>query len=239
MSNDETNRLLLRKILTQLKVDPEEHEGIRNPKNIVIVSGEYLPKDISSQALHCKSLADGLVDKNMNVNVISYDPWKEGQTVEMGGVKVHYINNPIKTYSPLTWSLTLAMEVSRKASDIYHREGGIDLIHAHQWEMFPTGISLQAAFNKPLIVNYYSLQHHRTPGIMNSYTDSVKQIEWRGSDISQKVMVNEDWLKNEILKHYSPIPDKVGVVDSNRKYWTSQIVRDYKWVSKNWNRRDE
>ncbi|MCK5043233.1 MAG: hypothetical protein KAR51_04355, partial [Candidatus Aenigmarchaeota archaeon] len=99
MNENETNQLLLRKILRQLKIDPEDHETQNTPRNILMISAEYLPKDLTPQSLHCKSLADGLVDRNMNVNVISYDPWKAGQTVEMGGVKVHYINNPIKTYS--------------------------------------------------------------------------------------------------------------------------------------------
>ncbi|MCK5234387.1 MAG: glycosyltransferase [Candidatus Aenigmarchaeota archaeon] len=237
MNENEMNQLLLRKILRQLKIDPEEHEVKHTPRNILMISAEYLPKDLTPQSLHCKSLADGLVDRNMNVNVISYDPWKAGQTVEMGGVKVHYVNNPIKTYSPLTWALTLAMEINRTAADIFHREGGIDLIHAHQWEMFPCGLSLQAAINKPLIVNYYSLQHHRAPGVSNGYTDSVKQIEWRGSKDSQKVMVNEDWLKNEIIKYYSPEPQKVDVVNSEEKQWTKKIVRDYRWVIKNWSNR--
>ncbi|MEA3229770.1 MAG: glycosyltransferase [archaeon] len=235
MNENEMNQILLRKILKQLKIDPNDHDTPYSPKNILIISAEYLPKDITPQSLHCKALADGLVDKNMNVNVISYDPWKAGQTVKMGNVKVHYITNSIKTYSPLTWALTVSMEINRKAADIYHTEGGIDLIHAHQWEMFPAGISLQAAFNKPVIINYYSLQHHRTPGVCNGYTDSVKQIEWKGSDKSQKVLVNEDWLKNEIIKYYSLEPAKVGVINAQEKHWTKQIVRDYKWVAKTWN----
>ncbi len=237
MNENEINQFLLKKILRQLKINPEDHEVQNKPRNILLISAEYLPKDITAQALHCKALADGLTDKNMNVNVISYDPWKASQTVEMGGVKVHYVNNPIKTYSSLTWALTLAMEISRKAADIYYKEGGLDLIHAHQWEMFPCGLTLQAAFKKPLIVNFYSLQHNRTPGINNSYTDSVKQIEWRGTKESQKVFVNEDWLKNEVLKCYSPEPQKVDVVDSQKKQWTQQMVRDYKWVIKNWGNR--
>ena len=236
MNENEINKLLLNKILRQLKVNPDDYDSPNKPKNILMVSAEYLPKNITPQALHCKSLADGLVDKNMNVDVISYDPWKAGQTVEMGGVKVHYIDNPIKSYSPLTWALTLSMEINRKAADIYHKEGGIDLIHAHQWEMFPAGVSLQAAIKKPLIVNFYSLQHHRAPGVINGYTDSVKQIEWRGTKDSQKVMVNEDWLKNEIINYYSPAPQKVDVVNSQQKQWTQKIVRDYSWVMKNWNR---
>ena len=150
------NQKLLDKILKQLRVSPEDISYERKPKNVVLITAEYLPKDITNISLQCKSLAEGLVDKGINTHVITFDPWKVGQTVELGGAKVHYVGNSIKTYSPLTWAMTLGMEIGRVTADIYHEEGNIDLIHAHEWITFPSGITLQAALRKPLIVNYYS-----------------------------------------------------------------------------------
>jgi len=184
-------------------------------------------------ALRCKTLAEGLVDKGIETHVVTFDPWKVGEQMKMADVNVHYVGNTIKAYSPLTWSLTLNMEIGRVVSGILHDRGSIDLIHAHQWEMFPSGITIQAALNKPFIVNYYSTEHHRSPNVSNPYVDSIKQIEWRGSHHSDRIQVGDEWLKNEVIKYYSPEPKKVNVVDPHASRWTKHVVRDYNWVLKN------
>ncbi len=234
MNNLDLNQKIISNIVKQLRINPDDAIQRKKPKNVLLISAEYLPKDVSNISLHCKSLADGLVDRGVNVHVISIDDWKAGTTVEMGAVKVHYIGNSIKAYSPLTWALTAGMDICRVAADIYHTEGNIDLIHAHDWMMFPAGINLQIALKRPLIVNYYSLQHHRSPGISNGFTESIKQIEWRGSFESRRILVNEDWLKNELVNYYSPPKDKVNVIEPHMDDWTKDIVRDYSWVMKNW-----
>jgi len=87
---------------------------------------------------------------------------------------------------------------------------------------------------KPLVVNYHSLQEQRTPGVSNGFTEGIKQIEWRGSKDSRRIIVNEDWMKNELLANYSPPKAKVNVVSPGADDWTKSIVRDYSWVLKNW-----
>ena len=233
------NQYLIDKILAQMRYNPENNELNDIPRRVLLISGQYLPKDTTEIALRCKTLAEGLVDKGIETHVVSFDPWKIGQAIEMGGVNVHYIGNPIKAYSPLTWALTLNMEIGKVVSNILHTKGQIDLIHAHQWEMFTSGMTLQAALNKPLIVNYYSTEHHRSPNISNPYVDAIKQIEWRSSSVSDRIQVGDEWLKNEIIKHYSPEPKKVNVVDPYKSKWTKNVVRDYNWVLKNFDKNME
>ncbi len=244
MSNNDynnigANKYILSKILAQMRYHPDNKELNDIPRRVLLISGQYLPKDTTDIALRCKTLAEGLVDKGIETHVVSFDPWKKGENIQMGGVDIHYIGNPIKAYSPLTWALTLNMEIGKVASDILHTKGQIDLIHAHQWEMFPSGITLQSALGKPLIVNYYSTEHQRSPEASNPYIDAIKQIEWRGASVSDRIQVGDEWLKNEIIRHYSPEPKKVNVVDSSKSRWTKVVVRDYNWVLKNFDRNRE
>ncbi len=228
------NRSIIDRILNQLKFDVDDDISKRKPKNVILLTAEYLPRDLTSQALQCKSLAEGLVNSGINTHVVCFDPWKAGQAIELAGVNVHYIGNSIKTYSPLTWAMTLGMEVGRVASDIHHETGNIDLIHAHEWTMFPSALNLQAALRRPLLVNYYSVQDQRTPGVSNEYTEAIKQLEWRASEDSKRIIVNENWMKNELLKFYSPPSSKVNVVPPKGDGWTNSIARDYSWVMNKW-----
>ncbi len=227
------NQAIIERILRQLKFEVAEQESKR-PKTVLLLTAEYLPKDITQQSLQCKSLAEGLVSHGINTHVVTFDPWKAGQTTELAGVKVHYVGNAIKTYSPLTWAITLWMEIGRAAADIYHNEGNIDLLHAHEWTMFPSGLNLQTALHRPLLVNYYSVQDQRAPGISNGYTEAIKQLEWRASYDSKRIIVNENWMKAQLLNFYSPPSTKVNVVPPVGEDWANNIVRDYSWVMNKW-----
>lgn len=230
----EQNKEIIDKIIKQLRINPKDIEQNKKPKSVLLISAEYLPKDITHVSLHCKKLADGLSEHGINVNVVCFDNMKVGQKIEMGAVKVHYVGNNISAYSPLTWALTAGMDICRVAADIYHDQGNIDLIHAHEWSMFPAGLALQAALKKPLIVNFHSIQEQRAPGISNNYTAAIKQLEWRGSKDSRRIIVNEEWMKREIIRNYSPPEEKINAITPKTEDWTKNIVRDYSWVLKNW-----
>ncbi len=231
---NQMNQKIIEKILKQLRISPTDVAYEKKPKNVVIITAEYLPRDITQISLQCKNLAEGLVQRGINTHVVSFDPWKEGQTSNIGGAEIHYVGNSVKSYSPLTWAITLSMEIGRVVADIYHSEGNIDLIHTHEWQMFPAGITLQNALRKPLITSYYSLQEQRTPGITNGFTEAVKQIEWRASQNSNSIHVNKEWMKHALIRFYSPQESKVNVFSPEASTWTKDIVRDYSWVLKNW-----
>lgn len=231
---NQANQKIIEKILKQLRISPTDVAYERKLKNVVLITAEYLPRDITQVSLQCKNLAEGLVQRGINTHVVSFDPWKAGQTTNIGGAEIHYVGNSVKSYSPLTWAITLNMEIGRVVADIYHSEGNIDLIHTHEWQMFPAGITLQSALRKPLISSYYTLQEQRTPGVNNGFTEAVKQIEWRASQASSSIHVNEEWMKSALLQFYSPSESKVNVLKPETPSWAKDVVRDYSWVLKNW-----
>ncbi len=222
------------KIIKRLGIDERDIEYSKKPKTVVLITPDFFPRMSNEVSYTTKEIAQHLATRGVNTHVISYDPWKAGQREDFGGFTVHYVTNPVRAYSPLTWTLTLSMEVSRVIADIFHEEGNIDLIHAHEWLSFPAGIHLQAALRKPLLVNYYSIEHIRTPGVCNGYTEAVKQIEWMASYESKRIFVNQDWLKNLLHIHYSTPPEKVNVLNPEDKEFDKKIIRNYTWVVRQW-----
>ena len=185
---------IIEKILSKLKTS-DKSGASSHADNVVLISKDYVPKDINEISIQVKTIAENLVTQGKNVHVITYDPIKGNQITELGGVKVHYIGNSIRAYSPLTDALTLSMDINRVAGDIFHEEG-IDLIHIHDWHMLPAGVILQKAFKRPLCSTYYSIEKIRCPDVINNYTNAIKQIESKGCHESQKVLVKEKWLKS-------------------------------------------
>ncbi len=237
MDNSEYTRLsriITEKIIKKLGIDEKDLVYEKKPKTVVLITPDFFPRMSNNIAYTTKEIAQNLAAKNINVHLIAYDPLKAGTTDELAGFRVHYVSNPVRAYSPLTWTLTLSMEISRIIADIFHNEGNIDLIHAHEWLTFPAGIHLQAALRKPLLVNYYSIEHMRSPGICNGYTEAVKQIEWMGSYESKRILVNESWLKEKLQWYYSTPPEKVNVLRPEDEEFDRKLVRDYSWVLKQW-----
>ncbi len=229
-AQDSFNQYLLRQIMKQIKHDPRKLELQDVPKCVVITTPQFFPRDVTDISVQCKTLAEGLVEKGVKTHVIAPDPWKAGETTQIGGFTVHYVGDPVRAHNPITWAMTIGMEIARIVSNIIEREGHVDLIHSHQWEMFPTGIGLQAALGVPLVVNFYSTEYSRNPYVENNYTSAVKRIEWNGSHLSKGIFVNGEWLREEVLKYYSPEPKKISVIDPTREKWTRDVLRGYEWV---------
>ncbi|MCK5040389.1 MAG: glycosyltransferase [Candidatus Aenigmarchaeota archaeon] len=231
MKSEQEYQSIIEKILGKLKTDKTGASS--HAENIVLISKDYVPKDVNEISLQVKTIAENLVQKGKNVHVITYDPIKAGQTTELGEVKVHYIGNSIRAYSPLTDALTLGMDINRVAADIFHEED-IDLIHVHDWYMLPAGVLLQRAFQRPMCSTYYSVENVRCPDVVNNYTNAIKEIENRGCNESRKVMVKENWLKDEIINQYKPEEEKVDIINPDDEKDRKKLMKDYRWVMQNY-----
>ncbi|MCK4967976.1 MAG: hypothetical protein KAS12_02880, partial [Candidatus Aenigmarchaeota archaeon] len=119
------NQKLLEKIMSQLNILPGDFQDSKKLKNVVLITPDYLPRTLSDISMQSKQLAESLVRRGINTHVVTFDPWKVGVIDEIAGVNVYYVGNSIKSYSPLTWSITVGMEVGKVVADIYHKEGNI------------------------------------------------------------------------------------------------------------------
>ena len=210
------------------------YEINKKAKRVVLISPDFFPRVVSPVSVQVKRISEVLADKGIDTHIIAYDPLKADSSDEMGGVKIHYIGHYIRTYSPLTWSLTLSMDVNRKVSDIYHDEGPIDIIHSHDWTTFPSGIKLHRILNRPFVSNFYSIESWRSWNTINNYTLSVRNIEFKAGKESDKLYTINPWLKNEIVKEYNVDVNKVDVLDNGNPKSFKSVISDYNSIMKAW-----
>ncbi len=90
-------------------------------------------------------------------------------------------------------------------SNGYYESLGCDLIH------FPTQNYVVCAL--PTVYNPHDLQHLHYPQFW-----TPKIIAWRetvypaGCHFAQTVVVGSEWVKNDVIRHYRVVPDKVQVI---------------------------
>ena len=228
--NPGQEKSILKKILKILDVGEYAREERKKVKRVVLISPDFFPRRVSEISINLKELGEGLVEHGIDTHIVAFDPMKAEMVDEINGVKIHFVNTPVASYSPLTWSTAFSVDVCRKVADIFHNEGDIDLIHTHDWSTFPAGINLKYVLNKPLIVNFYSLEDERSHGVQNLYTASVKRLEYNATKESNKIHTTKPHLYDMIINTYEPAKNKTSLIDVSKEGWQEDVVRDYREV---------
>jgi len=85
-----------------------------------------------------------------------------------------------------------------------------DIIHAHDWLSFPAGVEAKRATGKPLIVHVHATEFDRCGG--ECVDARIYEIEKRGLEAADKIIVVSDFTKRKIIKYYGISADKIEVV---------------------------
>ena len=84
-----------------------------------------------------------------------------------------------------------------------------DVIHAHDWPVYPAGIMAKDHSGKPLIVHVHATEFDRSGQKVNS---RIYDIEKLGMEKADKVIAVSQFTKNIIVNNYGISPTKVEVV---------------------------
>jgi len=100
-------------------------------------------------------------------------------------------------------------EYGRRAGKIAKYEN-FDIIHAHDWLSFPAGVEAKKVSGKPLVVHVHATEFDRSGG--ECVDARIYEIEKRGLDNADKIIVVSDFTKRKIVKYYGVDAKKVEVV---------------------------
>lgn len=112
----------------------------------------------------------------------------------------------------INYSSTLMEEVKRyaiQAHEIVDKQE-FDIIHAHDWLTYEAGIIAKEKTGKPLVVHVHATEFDRTGG--NGINTQVYEIEKRGMDKADLILVVSNFTKEKVIKHYGINSEKIIVV---------------------------
>jgi glycogen synthase len=84
-----------------------------------------------------------------------------------------------------------------------------DIIHAHDWMTFPSGIRLARQHRKPLVIHVHATEFDRSGEHLNQ---KVYHIERAGMHAADAVIAVSKLTKNTVVRHYGVPASKVCVV---------------------------
>ncbi|HID91104.1 TPA: hypothetical protein EYP44_03990 [Candidatus Bathyarchaeota archaeon] len=195
---------------------------------VLHVSWEYPPR-IVGEIAHCaKFLAENLSREPVDVYVVTFNDWMVGFARE-GGVGIWRINNPVRTHmNIITWVITLTQGFLSKIVDLYRQEGGIDLIHAHEWHAVPAAVVMKHSLDLPFVYTVYSTENLRSGYSDTALNLAIKRIEWEGQYEAVKVLVQNEAVRADVMSTYNTPEEKIELIQPTYdERWVREVMRVY------------
>ena len=197
---------------------------------ILMLTWEYPPRIVGGIARVVYDLSRRMIKDGHEVTVITY---KDGDNVpdyeNDKGVNVYRVNNyMIHPNNFIDWIMQLNFNMVAKATEIINKEGGFDVIHAHDWLVAYAAKTLKNSFEIPIVATIHATEAGRNSGIHDDTQRYINDTEWMLTYEATEVIVNSNFMKNDIQRLFGLPYDKINVIPNgiNTNNF-SGIERDY------------
>lgn len=197
---------------------------------ILMLTWEYPPRIVGGIARVVHDLSKRLIKDGHEVTVVTYRDNTDVPEYENDkGVNVYRVDNyMIHPNNFIDWIMQLNFNMLSKATEIINKEGGFDVIHAHDWLVTYAAKSLKNAYDIPIVATIHATEAGRNSGIHDETQRYINDTEWLLTYEATEVIVNSNYMKNEIQRLFGLPFDKINVIPNgiNLSNFTG-IERDY------------
>ena len=197
---------------------------------ILMLTWEYPPRIVGGIARVVNDLSKRLIKDGHEVTVVTYrDSADVPEYENYKGVNVYRVDNyMIHPNNFIDWIMQLNFNMLSKATEIINKEGGFDVIHAHDWLVTYAAKSLKNAYDIPIVATIHATEAGRNSGIHDETQRYINDTEWLLTYEATEVIVNSNYMKNEIQRLFGLPFDKINVIPNgiNLSNFTG-IERDY------------
>ncbi len=180
---------------------------------ILMLSWEYPPRIVGGISRVVHDLSHKLYMQGHKVTVITYKDGNVPYFENDDGVDVYRVDNfMIAPNNFIDWVMQLNFNMIAKAGEIIAEKGNFDVIHAHDWLTAYAGKTLKFAYNTPLVSTIHATEAGRNSGIRGDMQKYINDTEWMLTYESSEVIVNSNYMKNELQRLFGLPYEKINVV---------------------------
>lgn len=180
---------------------------------ILMLSWEYPPRIVGGISRVVYDLAQKLGSEGNEVHVVTC--WEEGtkEDEKDKNVYVHRIHTyNINTNNFIDWVLQLNFTLIERSIRLINGTGTFDVIHAHDWIVAFASRALKYGYFIPMVVTIHATEHGRNWGIHNDIQRYINSVEWWVTYEAWKVIVNSEYMKNEVINIFHLPQDKIEII---------------------------
>ncbi len=196
---------------------------------ILMLTWEYPPRVVGGISKVVYDLSHRLINDGHEVTVVTYRDGNAPYEENDKGVMVYRVDNyMIHPNNFIDWIMQLNFNMVSKATELINKNGNFDVIHAHDWLVTYAAKSLKNSYKIPLVCTIHATESGRNSGIHDETQRYINDTEWLLTYESSQVIVNSNFMKNDIQRIFGLPYDKINVIPNGvnlNKF--SGVVRDY------------
>ncbi|MCW3838880.1 glycosyltransferase family 4 protein [Micromonospora yasonensis] len=206
-----------RPTLTSRPAIPQQSGVPSRPRRILMLSWEYPPVLVGGLGRHVHALSVALAAAGHEVTVVTRHA--EGAPLEeyADGVRIvraaeDPVTFPLATGSLLAWTMAFNHTLTRAALRAAE-SGGYDVIHAHDWLVAHTAMTLREHLDIPLVSTIHATEAGRHQGwLPEEMNRTIHGVEhWLAAE-SGRVIVCSGYMRDEVAALFDVPGARVDVV---------------------------
>jgi len=178
-----------------------------------MLSWEYPPRIVGGISRVVYDLAQKLGEKDNEVHVVTFCEPGTKEVEKDKNVFVHRVPAfDVGTYNFVDWVLHLNFALIERSICVLNDVGSFDIIHAHDWIVAFAAKTLKNSYHIPLVCTIHATESGRNWGIHNDVQRYISGVEWWLAYESWRVIVNSNYMRNEVKSVFSLPDDKIRII---------------------------
>lgn len=182
---------------------------------ILMLSWEYPPHLVGGMGAHVAELLPALARHAVDVTLLT-PRWKGGAEFEevAPNARVHRITPPVPVMgNPYADTQQTNLTLEQVAHDLWHQNGGYDLIHAHDWLVSFAAEALKKIYKTPLVATMHATERGRGRGHLRGELErSIDGAEWWLTFEAWRVIATSRFMAEEVRRYFELPEDKISII---------------------------
>lgn len=208
---------LCRPAPTSRPLSPSSTASLDGRQRILMLSWEYPPVLVGGLGRHVHALSTALAAAGHDVTVVTRHA--EGAPLEEYADGVHIVRAPedpppfpLDTPGLLAWTMAFNHTLTRAALRVTARNS-YDVVHAHDWLVAHTAITLTDHLDVPLVTTIHATEAGRHQGwLPTDMNKTIHSIEHWLSQESHRVITCSAYMRDQVTHLFDLDTDRVDVV---------------------------
>jgi glycogen synthase len=183
--------------------------------SVLILSWEYPPLIEGGLARHVRKLSEALVERGVDVHVLTRGGEEMPEEETAGGVAIHRVREP-KRPSDLgefvAWVERMNSDMLAVGVELGDRYD-FDLVHGHDWLVAMACDHLARRFGAPLITTIHATEHGRHQGWVDKHPQSyIHGVERWITNRSDRVIACSFYMREQIVDIFGVEEERISVI---------------------------
>jgi glycogen(starch) synthase len=196
-----------------LAIDPPESALI--VVRTLILSWEYPPLIEGGLARHVRKLSEALVERDVEVHVLTRGGEESPAEEHANGVAVHRIREPKRPTDLgefVTWVERMNSDMLAAGVELGDRYE-FDLVHGHDWLVANACDHLAKRFEAPLVTTIHATEYGRHQGWVDKHPQTyIHGVERWIVNRSQRVIACSHYMREQIVDIFGVAEKRVSVI---------------------------